>query len=71
MQAAHDATQIPLLVGQVFNRVIGSGNTGVEIYEQVDATDQHHPEKEESERTQMIEGIPFRSKGDVEPLFER
>jgi hypothetical protein len=55
MQTAHDAAEIPLLTGQVFDRLEGTGDTGAEKNEQPDAADQDNPAKENRQGTQVIE----------------
>ncbi len=68
MQAAHDATQVPLFVGQVFDRLVGATHTGLEKDEQPDAADQYDPEKKDGQRTQVVEGVQLRAESAIQQV---
>ncbi len=60
MQAAHDAAQVPLVDGELLQRVVGVGHAGVEEDVDVDAADGNDPEQEPAQRTELHQRIQTR-----------
>jgi hypothetical protein len=58
MQAAHHTAQIPLVMGQPLDRLVGRGRAGIEEDVEVNPTDRDDPVIEEAERAQLIERVP-------------
>ena len=57
VKAAHDPGMEPVIPGQMFDRLIGPLDAGVEEDEEVDPADRNDPEEEEPERAELRERI--------------
>ena len=70
MNAAHDATGIPLTLGQGLNRCIGVGYSGLEEDVKVKPADGDDPEQEEADGTEVIERIEPVAEGGIEQRLD-
>jgi len=69
MQTAHNASCIPLFMGQVLQRFISLGYTRIEKDIQINTADDDYPVIEPAKCTQLIKGVPFSAKNLIEPIF--
>ena len=66
VEAAHDAGVVPVVVGQVLDRLVGALDPGIEEDEEIDSADRDDPEEEEAERAELRERIERRAEQPVE-----
>jgi len=70
MQAAHDTTNIPLLMGQIFESFIGQLNVRAEIDVEINACNEEDIEKIERERTKMVRRVTLFTKHSITPTIQ-
>ncbi len=71
VNAAQDAAEVPLVLGQRLHRAVGAADTGVKERIQVQAAAGDDPEQEKGDRTQVVERIQAIAKGAVEEGFNQ
>jgi hypothetical protein len=70
MQAAHDAAQIPLPVGDTLHRVVRVLHAGIVKSIDIKAADHDDPEHPVCDCAQIIKRIQCRSENSIEPAFQ-
>ncbi len=70
VHAAQDAAQPPLRGAQLDHRVVGVDDAGLEEHVEVQAAAPHHPEQEEGDGAQVIEGIDAVAERGIEHAFD-
>src|SRR5262245_39312109 len=71
VKAAHHAGMEPLIARDVFDRMVGAFDAGVEKDEEVNAADGDDPEKEETERAELRDRIERRAEQPVERSLDQ
>jgi hypothetical protein len=59
VQATHDASHVPLLIGHVLHRRVRAFETAMKRNKQVNAADQDYPEQEERQGSKVVQGVPL------------
>ena len=71
MKAAHHAGMKPVVLGHMFDRLIGPLDAGIEEDEQVDPAHRDDPEEKEAERAELRERIELRREQALERPFDQ
>src|SRR5215831_330022 len=71
VKTAHDAGVEPLVLREIFDRLVRAFDPGVEKNEEINAADRDDPEEEKTERAELRQWVERRAEQAVEWLLDQ